>query len=218
MAGVAMKKSSTHLVRLRHVDARPVQSSNEALNGLIPEVVLRSAYDGSSAFTLTAGVFRIVCANGLIVGSGLVEKIIHIGDAVNKTMIAASRIANETPRLIEGIERMGEISLTDVARVEFAKQASDIILSDGALRSEFTVKGLLTPRRRDDTRKDLWTTFNVIQENAMKGSYQVLKGTPVNFRGASVHWCLEKARAIGSVDRTFDVNRRLWSLAESFAS
>lgn len=218
VSGVQAKKSSAHIVRLRHVDARPIVSNNPNLNGLIPEVVMRSAYDGTSAFTLTAGVFRIVCANGLIVGSGLVERIIHIGDAVNKTAIAAARITQDLPRMIDGIERMGAVTLDGERRLEFARQASDIILGDSLLRSEFTASQLLTPYRRDDRSLDLWTIFNVIQENAMKGRFKVLKGQPINFRGSSVHWYAEKARAITAVDRVFQVNRELWSLAESFAS
>lgn len=218
VSAVQAKKSSAHIVRLRPHDARPVVSSNPNLNGLIPEVVLKSAYDGSSAFTLTAGVFRIVCLNGLIVGSGLVERIIHVGDALDKTMVAAARIANETPKIIERIERLGEVSLSGAARFDFAQKASDIILADGALRSDFTASGLLTPYRRGDETHDLWTVFNVVQENAMKGRYRVLKGTPINFRGSSVHWYAEKARAIQSVDRVYQVNRDLWNLAESYVS
>lgn len=215
VANVQAKKSSAHIVRLRPVDARPVVSSNPNLNGLIPEVVLKSAYDGSSAFTLTAGVFRIVCLNGLIVGSGLVERIVHVGDALNKTMVAASRIANETPQIVERIERLGEVTLTDAARIDFARKASDLVLSDNALRSELTAKQLLTPVRRGDEARDLWTTFNVVQERLMKGGYQVIKGAP-HFRGSSIRWYAEKARAISSVDRTYQVNRDLWSLAESY--
>lgn len=218
VSSVQAKKSSAHIVRLRPHDARPVVSSNPNLNGLIPEVVLKSAYDGSSAFTLTAGMFRIVCLNGLIVGSGLVERIIHIGDALDKTIVAAARIANETPRIIERIERLGEVSLSDAGRLDFARKASDLVLSDTALRSELTSTQLLRPMRRGDGSKDLWTTFNVVQERLMKGGYQIIKGNPINFRGSTVHWYAEKARAIQSVDRVYQINRDLWSLAESYVS
>lgn len=217
ISNAIVNKGSSHIVRMRHVDARPVQSQNKNLDGLIPEVVLRSAYDGSSAFTITAGVFRIVCANGLIVGSGLVERVVHIGDAIDKTLVASSRIVNEMPKMIDGIERIGAVQLTDARALQFAKRAEDLILSDNVIRSELTAQHLLRVYRRGDQSQDLWTVFNRVQENALAGRYQVLMpyltapGSRASFYGT-------KARAIKSIDRIFDVNRSLWSLAEEFAA
>lgn len=209
-------KGTKHLIRMRHVDAREIVSTNPVLNGLIPEVVMRSSYDGSSAFTLTAGVFRIACANGLIVGSGLVERIIHIGDAVEKTLVASHRIVNELPRIIDGIERMGAIQLTDSQRLDFARRAQDIILSsDVSVHSDRTANQLLAVYRRGDASQDLWTVFNRVQENAMAGRYKVL--TPYQ-NPSRLGWFETKARAIKSVDRAFQVNRDLWSLAEEFTA
>jgi len=59
--------------------------------------------------------------------------------------------------------------------------------------------------RGEDNGSTVWNTFNVIQENAMKGDYQIngAKGT-------------RKARPIIDITRQVDVNTRLWKLAEEF--
>ena len=35
---------------------------------LIPEVVIKNSYDGSTAITVMAGAFRLVCTNGMVIG------------------------------------------------------------------------------------------------------------------------------------------------------
>ena len=36
---------------------------------LIPEIVIKNSYDGSTAITVMAGAFRMVCSNGMVVGT-----------------------------------------------------------------------------------------------------------------------------------------------------
>ena len=214
------RRGSSHIVRLRHQDARPVASSNPSLHGLVPEIVLRSAYDGTSALTISAGVFRIVCSNGLVVGNGLVERILHVGDAIDKARIATARIVAEQPKVIDGVERLGAVTLTAEQQLDFARKASDIVLGPDQLRSDSTARYLLNPKRSGDALMDLWTTFNVVQENAMSGRYAITKSYPIVTRSGEriLAHGLQKGRAINSVDRVFEVNKALWNLADSFAA
>jgi hypothetical protein len=64
----------------------------------------------------------------------------------------------------------------------------------------------LTRRRAEDKGDDLFTVFNVIQENLMRGglSYQRQNGRHATTRG------------IKTMDNELHVNQRLWSLAESY--
>ncbi|NBW19567.1 MAG: DUF932 domain-containing protein, partial [Caulobacteraceae bacterium] len=54
------------MIRFRHIgeagNARAL-----AVGDTFPEVVLVNANDGSSAYKLMAGVFRLVCLNGMVV-------------------------------------------------------------------------------------------------------------------------------------------------------
>ena len=56
------KAFTKHMVRFRREDVA-VNSG-----GIYPELVLVNSHDGLSSYRLMAGLFRVVCSNGMIVG------------------------------------------------------------------------------------------------------------------------------------------------------
>src|ERR1035438_3281167 len=54
-----------HMLRFRHQD----MSRTCAVGDVIPEVVLINPHDGTSAYKLIAGLYRLVCSNGMMVPS-----------------------------------------------------------------------------------------------------------------------------------------------------
>jgi hypothetical protein len=67
-----------------------------------------------------------------------------------------------------------------------------------------TAEQLIEARRPEDLGSSLWTTFQRVQENAMKGG-QPGRGA----KGRRLH-----TRPVGSIDRSVSLNRALWVLAE----
>ena len=63
---------------------------------------------------------------------------------------------------------------------------------------------LLQPRRLDDDRPDLWSTFNRVQENLVQGG---LSARTANGRRNCT-------RAIQGIDQNVKINRALWILAD----
>ena len=63
---------------------------------------------------------------------------------------------------------------------------------------------LLRPRRREDQSDDLWTTYQRVQENLIKGG---LYGQ--NRKGQRTH-----TRAVKGIDSDVKLNRALWVMAE----
>jgi hypothetical protein len=59
----------------------------------------------------------------------------------------------------------------------------------------------------DDVDSSLWTTFQRVQENMMRG------GQP----GRSTQGRRVRTRPVGSIDRSVSLNRALWVLAEEMA-
>ena len=70
---------------------------------------------------------------------------------------------------------------------------------------------LLSERRYDDKGHDLWTTFNVVQENVMRGG---LKGTKRTDNGRSRR---TTTRPVKAIDRNIKLNQALWYLTEKMA-
>ncbi|MEJ3716364.1 MAG: DUF945 domain-containing protein, partial [Escherichia coli] len=68
-----------------------------------------------------------------------------------------------------------------------------------------TTADILTPRRREDYGKDLWSAYQTIQENMLKGG---ISGRSA--RGKRIH-----THAIHSIDTDIKLNRALWVMAET---
>jgi hypothetical protein len=66
---------------------------------------------------------------------------------------------------------------------------------------------LLRPRRMSDKAADLWTTFNVVQENVVKG------GVP----GRTARNQRTSTREITGIDQNVKINKALWMLADGMA-
>ena len=67
-----------------------------------------------------------------------------------------------------------------------------------------TAAQLIEARRREDLGHTLWTTFQRVQENVIRG------GQP----GRSAQGRRLQTRPVGSIDRGVNLNRALWMLAE----
>ena len=63
---------------------------------------------------------------------------------------------------------------------------------------------MLEPRRRDDVRSDLWSTFNRVQESLVNGGLPGRGAT-----GRRMH-----TRPVQGIDQSVKLNRALWMLAE----
>lgn len=70
-----------------------------------------------------------------------------------------------------------------------------------------TPEQIINPRRVLDKGQDLWTTFNVVQENVIQGGIRgrTEKGKPT------------RTREVTGIDGDIKLNQALWKMAEEFA-
>ena len=179
-----------------------------------PEVVLTNSHDGTSTYQLHAGIFRLVCANGLIIADATFARmrIRHTGNA-NEIVGASYEILEDAPRLMGQVAAMKQIELSNDERTQFA-------LGGAMARYGFKTLGecpidhtrLLDAHRPEDRNPTLWNTLNVVQENLMKGRQNIrLGGAHVTETG---RWVFPKrTMAIKAVDATMKVNKSLWAMA-----
>jgi len=66
--GVGFQK---HLLVFRNND---LQITSENGDIVWPQILLTNSHDGKNAFTFTAGLFRLICENGLVVSTQQFEK------------------------------------------------------------------------------------------------------------------------------------------------
>jgi hypothetical protein len=190
-----------HMIRMRH--AGQVQTKPEA-----NEIILINSHDGASSYQMLAGMFRFVCCNGLVVGDVANDiRIPHKGNIQDDVIDGAFRVLDDFEAVDASSEGMKALELRPDEERAFAAAALALRYGD---RSEgqppvpITAEQLIEARRIEDTGHSLWTTFQRVQENALRGG-QLGRST----QGRRVH-----TRAVGSIDRNVSLNRALWVLAE----
>lgn len=190
-----------HLVRFRHFDDLLNPKENAV------ELLLFNSHDRTTAFSISAGVFRFICANGLVIADSIFEayKIKHIGDRDNDIHVAIEKIISFKPQLERKIEQFEAIELSETEKVSFARSSTPLRFEK---HLEIDYDDLLVPHRDEDTKDDLYTVMNVIQENLLRGNISgVNKDTGRKFT----------SKEIKSIGKDVEVNQGLWDIAERIA-
>jgi hypothetical protein len=219
-----------HMIRFRHPDAF---AKIQRVGDSVPEVVLINSHDGTSAYKLSAGLFRLVCSNGLMVSDSTVEmlSVMHKGDIVNQVIEGSFQIVGQSEKSLATAETWNQLALTAGDQGAFADAARELRFGDeeGEIKTPITAVDLLRPRRDEDAngpvgwrgyrtevapKQDLWHTFNVVQENVIKGGLHGRYRAGVN--GAMTNRRIT-TREVKGIDQDVKLNRALWMLAERMA-
>ena len=153
-----------HMLRFRHAHGLERQ-----VDTIVPEVVLINGHDGTSAYNLSLGLFRVRCTNGLVVKSeGISDlRVRHSGRAslVDEVIEASYAVIQDAPKALAQVETWQHLQLSAPEQEAFAEAVVE--LRETSL--EVRPSELLRLRRRDDASPHAWMTMNVIQENLMRG-------------------------------------------------
>lgn len=190
------------------------------------ETVLTNGHDGSSAYILDGGIFRLACLNGMSVSEATIEfiRIRHIGDIINEVVTSAERLIEQAPKVIDALRTWKSIELTRPEQLLLAEKVREVRYDDLAMAPQ--AAQLLETRRTEDQPNDLWTTVNVLQENAVRGG--VIPRDEHNSRifaaqGQVTNRFADGARRVGRTREIKDlnfsskVNKAIWSLGAEFA-
>jgi hypothetical protein len=178
-----------------------------------PQLLLTNSHDGGNAFQLSAGIFRLVCSNGLVIktedyGS---QRLIHKGysfEAVQEMVEGFVATIDETMTRITAMKRK-ELNAEEM--IKFAKQAALLRFTSKSYNEDniskvVRVDELLESTRKEDNGNRLWEVFNRVQERLVGGNYHYM-GTKDKPR---------KARPIKNFKQNFAVNEKLSTLAFAY--
>lgn len=194
-----------HLIRMRH--AGQVQTRPEA-----NEIILINSHDGASSYQMLAGLFRFVCCNGLVVGHVVEEiRIPHKGNIQGEVIEGAFRVLDEFEAVEAHSDAMKALQLEPREEIAFANAALALRFGERvsettgeALPAPVTAEQLTQARRTEDAGRSLWSAFQRVQENVMRGGQT----------GRSAQGKRIQTRPVESIDRGVSLNRALWMLAE----
>lgn len=193
---VSRREHTKHMLRLRRHD--------QIMGVQVPEIILLNSHDGSSSYQMLPGLFRAVCANGLVCGDVLGEvRVPHKGDVVGKVIEGAYEVLDTFEQVAEKRESMQSLLLSPAAQQAFAEAA--LTYRFGEEFQPVTREQILQPRRFEDKKEDLWTVYQRLQENLIKGG---LSGRTIKGKRA-------RTRAVNGIDGDIKLNKALWVMADT---
>lgn len=193
------REHTKHMIRLRHANTIVAKEANE--------IILLNSHDGTSSYQMMGGCFRFVCANGLVLGEAAMDqKVRHSGrqDVIGDVIEGAYEVLNQFELIEDQRETMKGIQLGGDLQHAFAEAALAYRYDPADGPAPVTASQLLAPRRREDATNDLWSTFNRVQENTIKGG----------LRGRNKQGRRTSTRAVSGIDQDVKLNRALWVLAQ----
>ena len=191
-----------HIVEFQHPDLFVKDSSTGDVEAR-PTIVLINSSDGTKPIQFEMGMFRLVCSNGLVVKDkdlgGFRER--HTKFTFQEIKDLISSKVDALPKTIEKINKWSGIEMSAKDRYSFAVEALALRLSGDRVAQEYEVREILNPKRTEDKHNNLWCTYNVVQENLIKGGFQMNE---------------RQARPITNPFTDLQLNQDLWQLAEAF--
>ena len=199
-----------HSLRLRKLDQQQLTNRYGGPLDGTAELTLTNAHDGTAAYVLSAGYFRIVCSNGLTCGKSIAShRIVHaVGRATGEIIDVASRIVEDDfPRMVEQISHFQEATLSEEQTYSLARTAME--LRYGHAVGPFPMEDLLKVRREVDAGNIAWNVLNRIQENVMNGGWE----TRSLWSGRR-----SRVRPVEAIVPSAKINVGLWSACEELIS
>ena len=196
-----------HLITFEHPDYRKGEEGE--VDSEHPQLLLMNSHDGTSKFQLEAGIFRLVCSNGMVIKSedmGSVS-IRHMGYDFKIIKEAVDNLMEKVPLILNKIDKMKETELTEEEIIEFAKKAAKLRFQDLNEKTKIEeivdIDELLEVKRKEDKGNKLYEVFNRVQEKIINGTFQYKLGEKAR-----------KARPIKNFKQNIQVNQDMWELAE----
>ena len=178
-----------------------------------PQLLLTNSHDGGNAFTLSAGIFRLVCSNGLVIKTEDygTSRLVHKGYSFEAIQNLVNDFVATIDETLVRITAMKKVELNRDQQMEFAKQAALLRFTEKSYNEEnidkvLDLDDLLNVERAEDAGNGLWEVYNRVQESLVQGKYQYLGGNK-KFR---------KARPIKNFKQSIHVNQKLSELAFAY--
>jgi hypothetical protein len=128
----------------------------------------------------------------------------HNSDVVGEVIEGAYKVLDGFEAVTAEREAMQSVTVNEGEQAAFARAALALKYDEGEGAAPVTERQVLAPRRFEDSRADLWTTFNRVHENMMKGG----------LRGRNTAGRPTTTRPVNGIDQSVKLNRALWILAE----
>ena len=192
-----------HLVIFRNND---VVINGEDGDTVFPQILMTNSHDGKNCFQFTAGLFRMICENGLVIADTEFEdiKMRHMGYTFEDLQGLIKDMVEKLPLTVDSMNKMKAVELEEEQMFNLAKDLLDIRIkgTENTYPNE-AIEEVLNVQRKKDEGNMLWEVFNRIQENIIEGNFEYIT------KGGKKR----QARIIKNFKQDMDVNKKMFSKA-----
>lgn len=203
-----------HLMRFTHASQLHLSNTERV------ETLVVNSHDGANSLQIGAGVFRFVCANGVVVADTTVAtiRLSHVGLQMDTVLGASHSILSAASNVRNTIDLWKGTEISNDDAMHLAEQGIKLRWGNELTPDQYPVTPttLLRRQRPDDMPKDLWTTFNVVQENLIRGGIRDAHSR-INPRSTRNRF-FGRVRSLKGLDDNLRVNRGLWEIASTIQS
>jgi len=197
-----------HLLVFRNND---VVINGEDGDTVFPQILLTNSHDGKNSFQFTAGLFRMICENGLVIADTEFEdvKMRHMGYTFEDLQSMIKDMVEKLPLTVESMNKMKSVELEGEQVLELAKSLLDIrVEGTDNTYNDVAIANVLETQRKEDEGMGLWEVFNRVQENIING----------NFYYNTKSGKQRQARIIKNFKQDLDLNRNMFAKALEYAA
>ena len=177
-----------------------------------PRIIVSNSHDGFHSFKFMAGLYRLVCSNGVILADAefTAFSVRHINYDFGELQRIVAQSIELTRTKVGVINDMQGMHLSVEQKQTLAAKAIAIrkgLKWENLKVDNQDIEEMLKPVRKEDEGDDLWSVFNVLQEKVIKGDFKFGKtktGKP------------RKARPITGAAKDIDVNQALFLAATEY--
>lgn len=149
-----------------------------------PQVNIVNSHNLTKRFSTVLGFFRLVCSNGLVAPTGMMTSVqptlhrLSSGKSITEDInTVLEKAFGQYDTIVNQTQLLKERQLTEEERTYLARYAYYIRFRYRMSQpKKVDASTILAPRREADAGTDLWTTFNVIQENLTQGGNRIGSG------------------------------------------
>jgi hypothetical protein len=203
-----------HLVVFRNED---VVITGEDGDTVYPQILLTNSHDGKNSFKFQAGLFRMICENGLVIADESFEdySIRHMGYDFDALQSLIKDMVSNLDLTVESMNKMKQIELDEKQQIELAKKLLDIRLENtGNTYDKDQPEMINWSQRKEDNGVDLWSVFNRQQENIIEGNFKYFNEEKYGkYENVNMEFIGRNARPIKNFKQDMDVNKKMFAAA-----
>lgn len=197
-------RKAENQVNVRHVIR--FRENVPANDDFMPEILIVNSHNRSSTLQVHYGMYRLVCANGLVLGKKLAEPkcFRHQHYQIGDILEAVDTVRRQASQWNSAVEQMRQVDARPFKQ-QFVRDAIEMFYD--STNKVWDWKKMAEPQRDADKEENLWCLFNIVQERLIRGgsSYQLTtKKGRIQDR---------TTRAIRSADHQLSINQKLFDLA-----